>query len=265
MVLDREWAAFLKEHDFLVGISVDGTEFTHDFFRTDAAGNPTFQRVFESIALLEEYGVEYNILTVVNAMTAKKAPQIYEFYKQKGFSYLQFIPCLNPIGEEGVKYPFTLTQKAYAQFLKTLFDLWYQDIKKGEVVHIQPFEGYIQLLLRMQPSLCGMSGICACQHVIEADGEVYPCDFYVLDEYKLGNLNAGSLEEINEKRKELRFIEESAAVSEKCRQCKYFPLCRGGCKRHRNPDNYFCEAYYEFFAYVLPRLEEAAAYYAKMQ
>ena len=34
------------------------------------------------------------------------------------------------------------------------------------------------------------------QNVVEADGEVYPCDFYVLDEYKLGNLNEVSMEDI---------------------------------------------------------------------
>lgn len=264
-LLNEEWAAFFKEQDFLVGISLDGTAFTHDSFRTDSQGAGTFERVLQNISLLKKYGVEYNVLTVVNALTAKKASHIYEFYKQQGFSYLQFIPCLNPLEKQQERFPFTLTSKAYGQFLKTLFDLWYQDLKKGHIVHIQPLEGYIKLLLRMPPDLCGMSGICSYQHVVEADGEVYPCDFYVLDQYRLGNLTECSFAEIQERRKETGFVESSLEGLERCRECKYFPLCRGGCKRHRSSKNsfpnYFCEAYYEFFEYSIARLEEAAGRY----
>lgn len=264
LLLNREWAEFFRENHFLVGLSLDGIAFTHDAFRKDPEGNGTFRQVLDCSGLLEECGVDYNILTVVNALTAKKASQIYAFYKQKNFSYLQFIPCLNPLEREEERFPFTLTPKAYGQFLKTLFDLWYQDLKKGRVVHIQLFEGYMKLLLGMAPDVCGMSGICSCQHVIEADGEVYPCDFYVLDEYRLGNLNTVSFVEIQEKRRELQFIEQSLEGLRVCETCRYFPLCRGGCRRYRSPRNYFCEAYQDFFAYTLPRLEEAAAIYARM-
>ncbi len=267
--LDEDWAKFLKENHFLVGISLDGTMFTHDSFRVDQKGQGTFERVMEGIGLLKKYDVDFNILTVVNAITAKKITQIYDYYKQNGFMYLQFIPCLNPLGMETERFPHTLTPKVYGHFLKTLFDLWYNDFKKGVIVHIQQFEEYVRMLLLMQPDVCGMSGICSCQNVVEADGGVYPCDFYVLDEYKLGNLNRHSFEEIHEKRKELHFVEDSAIMHDDCKKCKYAPICRGGCRRHRvaasnqSPKNYFCESYYEFFSYSMNRLEEVAAFYNK--
>ncbi len=261
--LNTEWAVFLKENKFLVGISLDGTSFTHDSFRVDAKNEGTFQKVMAAISLLNEYQVDYNILTVVNALTAKKASQIYELYQQNGFDYLQFIPCLNPLGKIEERFNYSLTAKAYGQFLKTLFDLWYNDFCKGTIVHIQQFEGYIRMLLRMYPEVCGMSGLCSSQHVVEADGEVYPCDFYVLDEYKLGNLNQVSFEEINNKRKELQFIERSATVHEDCNKCKYYAICRGGCQRHRDPKNVFCAAYYDFFEYSLQRLEKIAEWYSR--
>ncbi|HBI72410.1 MAG TPA: hypothetical protein DEG06_08350 [Lachnospiraceae bacterium] len=119
------------------------------------------------------------------------------------------------------------------------------------------------MLLRMQPDVCGMSGICSCQHVVEADGEVYPCDFFVLDEYKLGNLNLVSYEEINKKRKELRFIEKSSIIHEDCKECRYYAICRGGCRRYRNSKNFFCTAYYEFFDYTIRRLENIATWYSR--
>ncbi|MBR6771389.1 MAG: anaerobic sulfatase maturase [Lachnospiraceae bacterium] len=261
ILLDRDWAVFLKENRFLVGISLDGTAFTHDSFRMDSKGQGTYVQVLEAIELLEEYQVDFNILTVVNALTAKKISQIYAYYKERDYRYLQFIPCLNPIGEENRRYPYTLTPQMYGHFLKTLFDLWYNDFRAGRRVHIQPLEGYIQLLHLIQPDLCGMSGLCSCQHVVEADGEVYPCDFYVMDEYKLGNLHQLSFDEINERRRKLQFIEQSAVLHKDCQSCKYVPICRGGCRRHRLGKNYFCTAYYDFFQYSIDRLEEMAKNY----
>ena len=263
ILLDREWVGFLKENGFLTGISLDGTAFTHDRFRVDAMGEGTFGRVMDGIELLREYGADFNILTVVNAVTAKKISHIYGFYKQKDFAYLQFIPCLNPLGKEKERFSYTLTPEAYGHFLKTLFDLWYNDWREGNMMHIQQFEEYVKMLLLMPPDVCGMSGVCSSQYAVEADGEVYPCDFYVLDEYKLGNLNEVSFAEIDKKRKELCFVEESARMHEDCKTCEYAPICRGGCRRHRNPKNQFCDSYHDFFGYTIHRLEEIALWYQK--
>ena len=261
MKLDREWARFFKKNRFLVGISLDGNSFTHDFFRIDSVGEGTFQQVMKGIKILQEESVDYNILTVVTPIVVKKISKIYSFYKEMGFEYLQFIPCLNPIGKEGEKYEFSLSPNQYGQFLKSLFDLWYQDLEKGKIIHIQLFEEYIKMLYRQPPGLCGMAGFCTAQHVIEADGQVYPCDFYVLDRYKLGNIMESSFEEINEVRNSIHFIEESLVIPEKCKDCKYYPLCRGGCKRYRKDVNILCEGYYQFFEYSIKRLEKAARMY----
>ena len=120
------------------------------------------------------------------------------------------------------------------------------------------------MLLLRPPESCGMAGHCSEQNVVEADGSVYPCDFYVLDGYRLGNLRTDSFEDIRRRRKELGFIENSQQVHPDCADCRWWALCRGGCRRDREqPDgtlgrNYFCSAYREFFAYAAPRLEELA-------
>ncbi|MGN0307480.1 MAG: anaerobic sulfatase maturase [Lachnospiraceae bacterium] len=264
LLLDEKWAEFFHDNHFLVGISLDGIQFTHDRLRVDKEGKGTYLKVMEAIGLLKEYEVEFNLLTVVNALTAKKISRIYSFYREQDFTYLQFIPCLEPLTGEAGRQEYSLTPKAYGHFLNTLFDLWYGDLLKGRRVHIQLFEEYIRMLYGQMPGVCGMSGICSCQHVIEADGQVYPCDFYVLDQYKLGRLTEKSMEDIQNKRKELRFIEESLMVSRECTECRYYPLCRGGCRRYRQPMYCFCESNKAFFDYCLERLEKAAAIYARM-
>lgn len=265
MVLNEEWADFLRDNNFLVGISLDGTKDTHNCNRVDAKGEDTFKRVMDTITLLQSRNVEFNVLTVVNRQTAPRAVRIYNFYKRTGLTYLQFIPCLDPYGDAHGGTPYSLTAKDYGNFLCTLFDQWYRDAKQGQACSIRQFENYLEMLLGYPPEACGMSGVCGMQHVVEADGSVYPCDFYVLDEYRLGNLRSDSFDQINQRRQELGFVESSMQLDPKCKTCPYFSLCRGGCRRHRPvmPDgtlglNIFCESYRQFFGYAGNRLAELA-------
>lgn len=268
--LNEEWAEFFSRNHFLVGVSLDGIWKTHDAFRLDPQGKDTFKQVMETIRIFQKYRVEFNILTVVHAYTAKNIREIYSFYKAKKLRYLQFIPCLDPLGEEPGKREYSLSPKVYGAFLCKLFDLWYEDFLKGEEMHVEQFENYIEMLMGYAPASCGISGVCSFQHVVEADGEVYPCDFYVTDAYRLGNLTECSFEQIQARRKEIQFIEESLDVGSACLACDYYRLCRGGCKRNREPrkegklgTNYLCDAYKIFFSYAAERLALLAHYFTK--
>ena len=107
-----------------------------------------------------------------------------------------------------------------------------------------------------------MRGICGMQYVVEADGSVYPCDFYVLDPYRLGNFRENTVEEIDQAREKTGFIQESLQREKACADCRYAALCRGGCRRNRQKDDgyhqYFCLSYQMFFDACLPRMSEIA-------
>lgn len=265
--LNADWASFLAGHHFLVGLSVDGTIHTHNAYRKTPEGKDTFLEVMNSAALLNRFQAEYNILTVVNARTAAAPDKIYRYYQKQGFRYLQFIPCLDPLPKASGPAPareYSLSPEAYGQFLCRLFDLWYEDLQKGCQPYIRQFENYISLLLCGQAESCDMNGRCSVQYVVEADGSVYPCDFFALDEYRLGNLNETDFAHIDARRRELGFLERSAALPEECRSCPHFFLCRNGCQRRRiiNPENpekdYFCPAFRMFFSHCQDRLEQIA-------
>jgi len=267
MVIDEAWAEFFAKNHFLVGLSLDGTKETHDACRVDPQGKGTFAQVLKTARLFDRYQVDYNILTVVNRITARRIEAIYQQYKKHNFRYLQFIPCLDPLGEEIGGKDYSLTPEMFGDFLNRLFRLWYRDMMSGYPVSIRTFDNYLNMLLGNPPECCGMGGVCGVQNVIEADGSVYPCDFYVLDEYRLGNLQTDSFEQLDRKRQEIRFIESSREFPSKCRDCRYFPLCRGGCRRMRSamdgfevPMNYFCSAYKLFFDKNLKDLENLAAF-----
>lgn len=264
-VLDEKWCRFFAENSFLIGLSVDGIKATHDAYRKDVKGQDTYFRVLEAARRLEEAGTEFNVLTVVNGRTAPKIRRIYEQYKKLGFSWQQYIACLDPIWEKQGQQEYSLTPRAYGRFLIELFELWYLDLQKGEQPYIRQFENYIGILLGQHPEACEQRGVCSFQNIVEADGSVYPCDFYALDEYRLGNLNEDSFAVIEQRRRESKFVESSANHTQECRSCSYFAICRGGCRRHREQpgtavgENYFCESYRMFFDACLPRMREIAA------
>ncbi len=260
--IDDQWADFFKEHQFLVGVSLDGGPKIHDYYRKTPHGEGSFFKIMKNIELLKKKGVDFNILSVVNARTAPQIKHNYRFYQKNQLDYLQFIACLDPLGEEPGSREYSLTPELYGKFLIELFDLWYQDLLEGKQPYIRQFENYLGILLGNRPESCDMCGVCSRQYVVEADGSVYPCDFYVLDEYRLGNLNSDTMEEIDQAREQIGFISESEKRDESCLNCRYEPLCRSGCRRTRmadkNHSQYFCKAYQMLFDHCLPQMIQIA-------
>lgn len=260
--LDQEWAEFFVKNDFLVGVSLDGGPKVNDCYRKTPQGEGTFLKVMKNIEMMKKAGVEFNILSVVNGKTAPAIKKTYAFYQKNGLSYLQFISCLDPLGEPPGEREYSLSPQAYGRFLIELFGLWYNDLKQGRQPYIRQFENYIAILLGQMPESCDMRGICGVQYVVEADGSVYPCDFYVLDRCRLGNFRQHTVTEIDRVREEHGFIQKSLLKAKACGSCRYAGICGSGCTRTRLEEQghhqYFCEAYRMFFAACLPDLEAIA-------
>lgn len=271
-VIDHKWAEFFAKYNFLVGISLDGNKDIHDLHRIDAQGQATYKRIMKGIQILNAHKVEFNILSVITAQSAREIVKNYRFFSRNNFLWQQYIPCLDPVGEERGNASYSITPEIYSQALKKLFDLWHQDIMNDKIVSIRFFDNLVGMLLQFPPESCGMAGICSIHYVFEADGSAYPCDFYMLDEFCLGNINFNSFEELDIKRKELRFVEKSKKVDNDCKVCKWYQLCRGGCRRDRDDfaseeltKTYLCKSYQEFFEYAYPRLCEIASKIANRQ
>ena len=272
LALNEEWCRFFGENHFLVGVSVDGTQEIHDRYRHDRGGRPTYDRIRENIRMLGRYGVDYNILTVVTARTAEHIRRIYQEYKANGWEYQQYIVCLDPLDEEPGKRDYSLSPEGYGLFLTELFRLWDKDWKKGKAPYIRQFENYVGILLGYPPEACEQRGVCSVQCVAEADGSAYPCDFYVLDEYRLGNYNSDRIADMISCGTARRFVETSRKLGRGCLDCEWYPLCRGGCRRRRVEDesgegyrDYFCAGYRYFFEHCGKRLREIAEYLRRQQ
>lgn len=260
--INEEWARFFAENDFLVGLSLDGTQETHDYLRIDTAGRGTYSRVVQAAEILSANHVEFNILSVVNNFVARYPGKVYEQLKK--YKYIQFIACIDRFDEE--KNKFSLTEERYTNFLKQTFELYYRDFMNGHYVSVRNFDNYINILLGRQPENCAMNGFCTCYCVVEGNGNVYPCDFYVLDEWCLGNIKDNSLPEILTSAKAVEFTRSSRFIDPKCKTCRYYALCRGGCRRDREPfsDGYpvlnkHCQSYKALFDRCYFKMMEIAS------
>lgn len=254
-LIDETWAKFFAENHFLVGLSLDGPAELHNQNRVDAEGNGTFNRVMHAAGLLKKYHVDFNVLCVVTGRNARAVEKIYRFFKKQGFRWLQFIPALEPIDTPRGNADYHLSAKAYGDFLIRLFDLWYDDLQHNEYVSIRHIDNWLSMLIGKRPEACDMAGRCAVQFVVEGDGSIYPCDFYVLDEWRMGTVGEMSFEEVQCGTIAEQFISTSLKVPTQCRSCPWYALCRNGCRRDRiepfsggDGRSCYCESYQRFFS-----------------
>ena len=249
-LIDSEWAQIFKDNSVLVGLSLDGDKEANRY-RLDASYAPVFNKVTSSAQLLKDMGVDFNILAVVTGRSADNITNIYRFFTSSGYKYLQFIPCLRPFGDKSESELY-MTPEQYTKYLVTLFNLYFKDYIDGKYTSIRHFDNLVRLFLGQKTEQCGIEGHCSHQFVIEGNGNVYPCDFYCMDEWLLGNISDADFAALSECDEAKRFILDSLNIFPECRLCKYFRLCRGGgCKRQKEDRNY-CESYKKFFSLCAP-------------
>lgn len=249
-VIDDEWAVFFRENGFLVGLSLDG-DYIGNKFRKKISGTNSYYQIISAAECLKRNDVQFNILTVLTGYCAENGERIYKYFRSKGFRYLQFIPCLRPFGSDEQSELY-MTSEQYADFLIKVFNLYVKDYVRHQYISIRQFDNWVRLYLNQPSEQCGMQGHCSHQFVAESNGNIYPCDFYCTDEYLLGNINDSSFYELANCDKAKNFILESLGIPQKCRECKFYAVCRGGgCKRTQLSEDY-CMAYKKFFSACLP-------------
>lgn len=229
-LLDEAWCAFLKKRNFLVGVSWDILPECHNEVRVDAAGSGTHQQVLESLALLNQWHIDYNVLCTLTNFVARHPNQVWKQILKYNIRYVQFTPCLDELEKPG-NSKYALEPKRFAAFYDRIFQLWYGDFVKGYYRSVKLFDDIVYLIAYRIPSACGMDGNCAPQMVVEGDGSVYPCDFYCTDAYKLGNLADTGLREIFQSDTMRTFLNRSHGRPKLCGSCRYALFCGGSCKR----------------------------------
>jgi uncharacterized protein len=279
--LDDEWCAFFKQHNFLVGLSVDGPRELHDKYRVDKGGRGTFDQVMRGWNSLKKHGVECNILCTVHAGNVEHAVEVYRFFRDDlGARFMQFIPIVErgnadliPVANLGWGARGTDPRPLYLQsgnrvtdrsvepkqlgrFLIDIFDEWVRrDVGR---VYVQLFDTTLGAHVG-QYSLCVFSPTCGDAVALEHTGDLYSCDHFVEPDFKLGNIRETHMADLVASARQRKFgTDKQTALPKYCRDCDVLYACNGGCPKDRfisTPDgepglNYLCAGYKKFFQYV---------------
>lgn len=268
MVINDAWCQLLKANHFLVGLSMDGYALYHDLNRVDTHGRGTYYRVHKTKELFDQYEIPYNVLCVLTNPLAKHAKKVYNAFKKDHIRYVQFIPCLDEL-DATARSSYALTPERFASFYQTYFKLWLEDLAQGHYQSVKLFDDVINLFKYHQPTACGITGQCRIQYVIEADGSVYPCDFYALDQYRLGYIQKQTLRELFSQPIATEFLTERDPLPAYCTECPFRQYCCGGCKRMKdamyvNHEGTFC-GYRQLLETIVPRQELIVAMAAHAQ
>ena len=192
-LLNEEWCRFFHENNFLIGLSLDGPQELHDAYRLDKGGKPTFQRVLAAARLLQQHNVEFNILTCVNHLNARRPLEVYRFLRDDVLGgaeskFIQFIPIVEPDPQSDPPVSSrSVSGKEYGFFLSTIFDEWVR--RDVGTVFVQIFDVALAAWSGSRPGLCIFDETCGTAMAMEHNGDVYSCDHYVDTDYLLGNIN----------------------------------------------------------------------------
>ncbi|MEZ5354903.1 MAG: anaerobic sulfatase maturase [Bryobacteraceae bacterium] len=251
MLLDDNWAQLFHSYNWLLGVSLDGPEDINDMYRFNKAGRGTWKQVMKGIECLNKNKVDFNILCVLSQANVEKPKEIYNFYKSIGIDNIQYIP-LAEFNKDGTRMPFTITAEQYGRFLVETFDLWWPDRRK---VRIRFFDNIAEAVAGMRPGSCTMHETCDSYVVVEYNGDVYPCDFFVESGWKLGNAGLDSWSEIARRTRRYNFAQKKTLSHPECQVCDYQSICHGGCPKFREGPHgqfedldYFCQAYKMIYA-----------------
>jgi uncharacterized protein len=273
ILIDREWARFLKKYKFLVGLSLDGPARIHDKYRRmkGKKGNRnSWAKATDTAKLLLDTGVSVNAMCVVSNDSSRFPEEIYHFFKSLGLRYMQFIPCIEFDPHlPGKAAPFSVDSEQFGHFLIKVFELWINDFHQGRpTTSVRYFESVFFNYVGKPAPDCTLHQNCGVYIVVEHNGDVYSCDFFVDKKWKLGNImEPGSenlLKMLNSPLQET-FGSRKTDVSQSCLKCPWYAYCFGGCPKDRlvvdktGRTNYLCQSYKMFFQHADAHLRELAA------
>lgn len=256
-LINPDWAAFFRDHHFLVGLSIDGPRDLHDRYRQGRGGEPCFERVAAAAQLLREAGVSFNTLTTVNHAGEGRGAEVYAFLKGLGCHHMQFLPVL----EFGPAADTSVSAEGFGRFMADIFDVWVrEDVGR---YYVQLFDAALAAWCGLPPGLCTLGRRCEGTAVVERTGDVYACDHCVDAAHRLGNLMETPLRELMAAESVERFAaRKTASLPRRCLGCPWLPACQGECPQHRDPAtglNALCGGYRLFFGHAAPMLDRMRA------
>jgi len=255
-MISPELARHLADHRFLVGLSIDGPAGLHDRYRKPLSGRGTHSQVLAGLETLRAAGVDVNALVLVSQANVRSAGDVYRYLKSEGLLYHQYIPCVE-FEPDGSPSPFTIAGEEWGRFLMEIFDLW--NVRDTRRVSIRHHDALMAFFMDGSRSMCTMGGSCSDYFVVEHNGDVYPCDFYVERDLSLGNVMDRDWAGFARSPVRTKFATQKAGWAEVCNTCSHLQYCSGDCLKNRENSpkgagSWLCDGWRLFYDHAAPEL-----------
>lgn len=261
-LIDDNFAEHFANNQFLVGCSIDGPAEIHDHYRRNKAGGPSHAAVLKGIKMLQRHRVEFNILVLVSKANVDHAMEVYNYLVDQGFYYHQYIPCVE-FDNKGQLLPFAITDQQWADFMCTVFNQWYSSSRNK--VSVRYFDSILQKLMDGTSNICSLEDNCCQYFVVEHNGDIYPCDFFVQENLKIGNIMDISYKEALRSPIYNDFGAQKSCFNSLCKKCNYLGFCMGDCLKHRvycdHPAenmSWLCNGWQQILDHTLDKLQVMA-------
>ena len=276
-LITTTFARFFKRNNFLIGLSLDGPESIHNYYRHGFGEVSTYQQAMHGLECLKKEGVEFNVLVTVNRVNQESPEEIYDFLRAQGVTYMQFIPIVERQPLSGKQRllemnekepwkiaPWSVTPKEFGNFLWRLFRHW---LERGDLgkVSIQTFEALAAYKMGYGAPVCVFSPLCGQTPILEMNGDLFCCDHYVETPWRLGNILEEPLRNLLESRKLSDFSRLKSILPQQCKSCSILNWCQGDCPKHRFSlshkkdgvnESYLCKSYRYFYQHASPLMDQ---------
>lgn len=262
-LISDELAATLSHYKFLAGVSLDGPRKIHDRFRKHPGGRGSHAEVLKGIETLRKHNVEFNALTLVNSENVKKGAEVYNYLKSLGIFFHQYIPCVE-FDDRGGLMPYSIKGPEWGDFLLEIFEEWIK--KDTRRVSVRLFDSVLNLMVLDRRTSCSMAADCRQYFLVEYNGDVYPCDFFVEPGKKLGSIMEDDWESLLNSSRYIEFGRQKSRTNRKCSSCAELDFCMGDCPKHRiRPGgagknlSALCRGWEKFYRRALPEFRKISA------
>lgn len=257
-LIDDKWAKFFFDNGFHIGVSIDGSEQTHNFDRLNASGFGTYKKAIRGVNILRSHNIYPGVICTVTKKTVKHAEEIFYGLVSAGFKNIAFNVFYNTASVLN-KDEYGLTNNEWSGFLKEVFELWLA--LNDETVRVRELDAILAWTMGKSSNDCSFRGTCSQWFAIDPSGDIYPCE-RLGKKIHFGSIDSlGRYENLIADQIFLHWRESIKVLPNKCENCALYSKCHNGCVSHRcvvgeGVDLYaYCESRLGFYEYVQNRMK----------
>jgi len=174
-LLTSERAAWLRERDFYVGLSIDGNAAMHDALRRFPDGRGSHEDCVRALSHYAGSSAQAEVIVVVDPRNVQHLSESVGWLISQGIGSISLNPNFYVAWPDSALEVWTT---AYAR----IGDRYADEFRRGSPVRINVFDGKIRVRIKEGYAACDKCGFGVDEVAVAPSGNLYPCERIVGDD-----------------------------------------------------------------------------------